>query len=659
MVPVPVTNNGAGMNMATWVSIYQQWMYQMLAQGYKIEDLPKIAKAAGETFPKSLVSTVEGQNALFPGANPGAWQYDLDHFQKRSQPHNSLEGPKGYGEWQPMDPQEIQAANTYHAWKEDPKNAGIIAQYGDNPMNAYYAVQGGAKGPQTPTLSGMASSSSAGSPKGQTGWFVQYPNGKIVTRAQFNADRSTGFNGDLSSALASGYKSLKNTTAYQLPNGTYSLNAGDVHAASGTGSSTDKSGQKTNVTGSANPNNIDLSQFLPELSRSIHMDTLSQQFNLERAAQQYAEGVPIDKYLRDFYGQIMGVGFDSPTYSLTNPANAYVDMSKIDPGGNNIATFKPTNPANQDPNNPVEIPVRIGDAPDMPLEDSSRPDLAGGPPFGGGGGAGGGDHSGRPGQAGARSVTGADPYSGLSALYGRFGEMTPNAPGVVHTTADVYGGGDIYGMGASVEAGGGGGPNPGGQPNPVYDPNSGQMIYPDGTSVPFSSSATSGGGMYGFPSISLPNYNSAATYHPLGASFNPNNPSTWALLGGPAQGIASDMDSQLARITRAVPNGGEQRLAMSNAINQGYGSLASLRQNLVTGALGGLTNMSNQKLTGAPGGGNAGSTLTNLMGNQQQYNLGLQQLTEKQSEANKSIWSSILGSLGGALLGNPHLFGNG
>lgn len=138
--PVPRTNNGAGMNMAQWVQAWENWAYPMMAAGWNIDDLVKMAAAEGEQFPKSLISTIKAKNTLFPQADPMA-EYDLDNKMKRSFPHSSKEGEKGYGEWVPMEPWELQQANDYYAWRENPANYRTIDQdFRGNAYNAYLAA---------------------------------------------------------------------------------------------------------------------------------------------------------------------------------------------------------------------------------------------------------------------------------------------------------------------------------------------------------------------------------------------------------------------------------------------------------------------------------------------------------------------------------------
>lgn len=147
--PVPVTHNGAGMNMAQWVGTYEDWATKMMMQGYKVDDLPGIAAQAGEIFPKNLISSIKAKNTLFPGADM-LYRYDLQGGMKQSYDHNNAEGHVGPGDWVPMDPSEIAAANQYHSWANNPGNAGYEAKFGDNNYNAWLANSRGVSGPRDP-----------------------------------------------------------------------------------------------------------------------------------------------------------------------------------------------------------------------------------------------------------------------------------------------------------------------------------------------------------------------------------------------------------------------------------------------------------------------------------------------------------------------------
>ncbi len=139
--PVPITNHGAGMNMAQWVSTYEKFANDMMMAGWNIQDVKRIVEEAGETFPKSLLASTTSKNALFPGANM-LFEYDLDNKMKRSFPHKNADYPEGtgYGEWVPMEADEIAQQQDYYNWKEDHANYSMIDnQFQGNAYNAWLA----------------------------------------------------------------------------------------------------------------------------------------------------------------------------------------------------------------------------------------------------------------------------------------------------------------------------------------------------------------------------------------------------------------------------------------------------------------------------------------------------------------------------------------
>lgn len=737
--PVPRTNNGANMNMATWVGTYESWANQMMSLGYKLNDIISMVKQAGETWPKNLTASITSKNTLFPGADM-LYRYDLDNHMKQSYDHNNADGHVGAGEWVPMDASEVDAANKYYAWRENPANAGVIAQYGDNPYNAYVAAtHGGAIGvsPQGQSVySGPAVSASSGASaqsgstaKGVTDWYVKKPDGTIVTRA------SLGANFDLSGALSQGYQSLKNQTLYPNGNGTFSSTppaGGGVSAAS---SSTPVN--PNNPAGSANVSQSQLDALVNSLTQGASLDTASQTFNLNRALQQYASGVPIQNFLTDLYGQVLGVGFTRPNTSIGSyiPSGPVSGNGTGSPNGAGIGIAGPTGDASPDRNRGGGVNTGGGD---QGNGGGGTTGPAGGG-TGGGGGAGGshgpngggfghdpandppdnsGDQHQNPDDNDPGSVNG-DPGSGGNG--GDFGEAPPDDP-----NDPGSGGGKAAGTGGAVNSGlsltqllstlgigtGSGtmvsnsgataGQHDSGTTQPVvqYDPNATTSIpwsenpanpyvsdpwwngtygtngppsgtsvsHPNGTAGTFSDVSgpmTPGNGTgvvnsglnLTAPPVNQSNPGGVAnpgapvtgSYYKLANSFNPNNPTTWGLLGAPASQIAGGLDDAKRNIMMNMPAGGERDKAMGDAVNQGYGQLAGLKQGLVNQSLSGLGQISQSSIYGQPTQqSNSAGNLSSLLGNQNQYNLGLQQLTAGEKNSSNSMWGSILGAIGGA-----------
>lgn len=549
---VPVTNNGEGMNMAKWVGIWEEWMNHMLAAGFQIDDLPKIAAQHGEQFPKSLIATAKSKNTLFPSANM-LFEYDLDNKMKRSYPHNSLEGQKGPGEWVPMSPEEIKSANDYYAWRENPKNFDWIDnKFGGNAYNAYL---------------------SAGN-----GYRVQGP---------------LGANAKVSNGAARG--------------ATGSISGSGVAGPYGSGS-----GQQTSL--------------LSELGRSMRLDSLTQQYNLEKSAREYGEGVPIQDYLTDFYGDILGVSFDRQPYSLSSYLNGGVGNTTSTSGvgtteqNGPVSSGHPVGPDGRhgtpqdpiyewDPNTGKITPVGTSPSWTSPITPDGKPVKTGG----------GGDLS--------SSSTGD--------------HAVPRNPVVI-----------VDQNGNTVKP----------KPNPaVPGAGAGSINHAAGTSLKANTEAALSNQLGtaipigNFPQVPIPQNN----YHLSGAgNYNPNNPTSWSMLGQPASEIAADKDAQIAQINRALPKGGERNLAAARAMNQGYGNLASLRQNLVGKSLDSLGSIAQSKMFGTPV--QPGSTAQSLLSsyNQQDatnksYALGKESNQIEKTKAYNQLVAGLFSGVGGILASDP------
>jgi hypothetical protein len=147
-IPIPRTNNGEGMNMATWVHIWEEWGREMLRVGFLPDQLPAIAEAQGEHFPKSLVATFNAQDQLGPRADM-LQQYDLAAGQQRSYPHINADYPEGtgFGEWQAIPDNVRSAQNDFFNWAYDPANAAWIDKFGGHAYAAWMASPSGRGAP--------------------------------------------------------------------------------------------------------------------------------------------------------------------------------------------------------------------------------------------------------------------------------------------------------------------------------------------------------------------------------------------------------------------------------------------------------------------------------------------------------------------------------
>lgn len=587
---VPQTNNGEGMNMAKWVGIWEEWMNRMLSNGFQVKDLPAIAAQHGEQFPKSLLATATSKNTLFPSANM-LFEYDLDNKMKRSYPHNNADYPggTGYGEWQPMDQSEVQSANDYYAWRENPKNYDFIDnKFGGNAYNAYLSAGNGYK---------------------------------------------------VQSALGSGAK----------------VSNGAAAKPSVTGSGTDGLGNLTGDTG-----------LISEMAKNMRLDTQTQQFNLQKSMQEYGEGRPIQNYLTDFYGDIMGVKFDRPQWDWSG----YFDqLNGVGNQSGSTTTDRLVRPAEWDQMTDQEKQQWRQDQTSTPTTDPLNDNRGGNR----------GDGTGRPrtdpsGGGPVYNPPRLPPANDPSLNPGRYspnGDVEKTSAGFpMGLRSDIAGGGSSYG---------------GGQANVPWDPNGDySMPWSENPMNPYSpnyTGSTSGGGGGGGdvnsqadvngspaqpPIQSTDNFNPAlpgsqflstnlpnADYHLSSpGDWNPNNPNSWSMLGQPASEIAGDMDAQKKALMRGLPAGGERNLAVAQATNQGYGNLGALRQNLVGKSLDSLQGISTQKMTGQPvqPGNTAGQLLsayTQQQGQNQNYSLGQQQLTQQKDNNKSQLWGNIIGGLAG------------
>lgn len=726
MPPVPITHNGEGMNQAKWHATYESFANQAMAQGYTLAQIVSAVQAAGETWPKDLSSSITSKNTLFPGADMG-YQYDLDNHTKQ-RPVSYSDPSLGMMDAVPMESSEIDAANKYYAWRENPANYGLIAQYADNPYNAYVAATHGSAIGVTPSgasvlpTSGGASSSSSGAStaKPVTDWYVQKPDGTIVTRA------SLGANFDLSGALSQGYKSLKNQSLYPNGNGTFSQTAPKASSSSGgvsSASGVNTTGQPVDANGNAVPN---LAPLFNSLIQSSKIDQQNQLFQLDKAKQQYGAGVGQQNYLSDLYGQVLGVGFNRPNYAPTSVdgggAGGNTDTGTFNNGGTSGNGGGPDygGPSGfgVDPNNNYYsdqngnlIPTSRRGQPGVPPP--GKGDVGNGPgpgwdpnaPFNqdpnqGGNNTGGvfGDPSGPPtpgnggytiGPDGSILPPGNPNASSLSGMYSRGaitgGGMSGGVSSASGTTQPVV----KFDPNATTSV-----PWSQNPANPYVSdpwwngtlgvngpPNGTTVAYPNGTNGTFND----GGGTYYIdangnvvsgsnpnggnqnPNPLTPPTPKAPTpgtttngapaaqgsgYYQLGNSFNPNNPSTWALLGAPASQIAGDLDSQKKNIMMNLPAGGERDKALADAMNSSYGNLSGLRQGLVSQSLQGIGNISQSQISGTavPNSGSAG-TAASLGGSLLNNSLGLQQLTAQKQQSGNNMWGSILGAVAPVVLG--------
>lgn len=435
-----------------------------------------------------------------------------------------------------------------------------------------------------------------------------------------------------------------------------------------------------------------------ELARNMRLDSASQQFALERAGREYSEGRPIQNYLTDLYGQVMGVGFQRQPYSLSNysynldpganpgggiggtettggptgdgfsPDNQYynsdghqIPISRLGKPGappastgpinNSDPNYDPNAPFNQDPNQnatidpnnpsggnhpPVKPPVQGDPGPAPGLEGGVQATSAARPV---GWTPAMGLSSGRSDIAGGGSSS--DPSGQIIIPYDPHGNYNmPWADNPLNPYSQNYQG---TVSGNNVASG----------DHPTDLTGSGSnTLPPTGTGTGTGTGTTPGSTTPHLPGVPEPNNQ----YYKLSNSFDPNNPNTWSLLAAPAAQQAGQLDAQRAQIMRSMPAGGERNLALAQATNQNYAAVGGLKQNLMGQSLTGLGNISQSKIWGQPmaNSGAAGQLLSNAtqqQGNNQQYDLGLKQIDAAKQGQKSSMWGSILGAIGGVAAG--------
>lgn len=79
-----------------------------------------------------------------------------------------------------------------------------------------------------------------------------------------------------------------------------------------------------------------------ELAKQTALQTANQQFQFQREAEAYGKALPMEQYLTDFYGDILGVGFDPASINLNNYFGGA--MSGAGPSGYGAGGGLPNNP---------------------------------------------------------------------------------------------------------------------------------------------------------------------------------------------------------------------------------------------------------------------------------------------------------------------------
>ena len=425
----------------------------------------------------------------------------------------------------------------------------------------------------------------------------------------------------------------------------------------------------SNMWGSGGIENLANAEAYAKLNETQMNQMMSQQelknmqmesYNRQR---ELAQADPVNRFTRDFWGQIMGYGFDDPSAAQMQGFANYAQNQ-----GASMGT--------------------------LPSPGSDN--------YTGGGAGGDGRLPNGPSTGGGRSETSPPPRGEGNPRRG--GELSDTAPGAGQGEPE---GGGLHGPGTIPPGGGPGGGGPIIPPEP--DPSS------MGGGVTFSTfggiSDLDGNGVSGVPdevvplnpSPSAPNLDfpddlnyiesppssvspSAPTLPGIGDIYSSQLPSdlygeggysklegpafdagqrnSWAMLAAPAEGIAGDVDAQrklaLSTMDKASQNRANREINLA-----GFGQISGLRRNLVSEAMGNLSSWGQGMRTGTPapivGATQSGmQNATNLYSTDKDYDLGLKTLANNKDIAKlgqKSSFFSSLGGLLGAATGTGGLFG--
>lgn len=411
------------------------------------------------------------------------------------------------------------------------------------------------------------------------------------------------------------------------------------------------------------------------------MDNADQNYQLQKGANYAAKGQPVNNFLQDFWGSILGVGWDpvdpsniSDYYNSAAatqvPGVGYTPGAPA-PGGGGIPPkypgnpYPPTGPHGSNPTWPDPSTGGIGGPngviPGKPWVDPLQGEEGNGIPQGGIGG--------QPGVAGgASSYKVSDPGVQASSSGGPIYEEPPEGmtPEEYKNAQGGFPGGEPPWYTQWVQSGGAPWQYGGGWPGqPGYG---GTMNVPPMAQLP--------------PLPPLPNMGISMQggYHALAGG--PNEANAMSLMSLPIQQLSADSNAEIERLRRELPEGGERDRAIAEATRGAYGTKANMRLGLVQDALGNLDKLQSENrfnVPMAPYQGSAGNLMnaytnryatdvgaassryaadlgarTSRYATDKNYQLGLQQLRNQNNPWNSFM--GVLGGLGGSLLGNPGLF---
>lgn len=416
-----------------------------------------------------------------------------------------------------------------------------------------------------------------------------------------------------------------------------------------------------------------------ETTKQARLDTLQKQFEYERAAKEYFQGVPIENYLTDFWGQMMGVEFDRPDATLSNYfGSGLAGVGDMQPlpggsGGNNGGGGAPGQIGGNTPGagNPL---LDQG----TPLNDTAE----GGGSSGGGGGSlpDGNDDNlwGIPGYGDYGVQSFAAPGLGLQAAGAGDAPISlstyPSGKPILEMTMSQYGGPlEDYenpgGLGSSpgtpdVPGGGGGGSDlgssPGGPDEDWLGPTAPNFPLPpleDGVPNPNAPQVPPPGTQWapGAPVPGITWSTAAPGYRMISTGFDPANRQTWSMLAKLAGERALDLDAQKQQIMTGLPAGAERDRALAEATNRAYGDIGGMRQAFAGDALANLSGISQMKKFQVPLGNLTGGASNLLSSWNSKYNtdknfqLGQDQIKASQKNTTTGGILDIFGRIGGAV----------
>lgn len=367
--------------------------------------------------------------------------------------------------------------------------------------------------------------------------------------------------------------------------------------------------------------NAYMQPLMSNVADSMRMDNLAQQVALNRQMQGYGIGSGINDYLRDVYGDVLGVDFNTPDYSQFLQQNqgttgtytpGSVSMFSDYHNPNALNNLTPEQKAEYIPQNTAYLGNGYNAGAQM--DPGLKGTMTNGSYINGG-------------------LGGPPSAEWIADQIAKHAGYSQDYKGPMDTTTPRPG----FGLQGGLQmAQNGGGQAPPQQP---------QLQIQNGQ-------YTAGQGP-----TALGKNMQRGTYTQTGNSFNPNQNSTWAKFLAPTFGKISQLsDAQMKQIQRQMPRGGEQDRAVSDAIAQKYGTMMGGWQSLVPQALSGLQQIGQseyfQQPTFTGGMGTAAGMRSgdqNAALNEQQMQLQNQQFNQSLQQQKQQNKSGLFGLLGNAL----------